>query len=119
MATEVFGYDLDDLKKYYGIVSIAHEDPVAYVRIQEVYLPKGCSPESTPVLLGLRVNQPRPEIYVMPGIRLPDGKEPRSISIVTILGESWMQYSYQLPYDRQVHSLDQFVEGSVRRFAKN
>lgn len=119
MATEVFGYDVDELKQYYDTVSMAYEDPVAYVRIQTVFLPRGCSPESTPVLLGLRVNQSRPEIYVQPGIRLPDGQEPRSISIVTILGESWMQYSYQLTYDRQVHSLDQFVEGSVRRFAKN
>lgn len=119
MTTEVLAGDLEDVKQQYTSVKVATNGLLNYVRIDSVSLPKGCTPESTPVLLVLRPGQAKPEIYVKPGIKLGNGRDPRSISTVTIEGEGWLQFSYQLNWDPSQHSLVQFIEGALRRFAKN
>jgi hypothetical protein len=119
MTTEVLANDLEDVKQQYATVKVANNGSLNYIRIESVSLPTGCMPESTPVLILLRPGQAKPEIYVKPGIKLSNGREPRSISPVTIEGESWLQFSYQLNWDPNQHSLVQFIEGALRRFAKN
>lgn len=119
MTTEVFACDLEEVKEQYSSVKVATNGSLTYVRLDSVSLPKGCTPESTPVLLVIRPGQAKPEIYVKPGIKLGNGREPRSVSTVTIEGESWLQFSYQLNWDSNQHSLVQFIEGALRRFAKS
>jgi len=119
MTTEVFTDDLEEVKEQYHSVKIANNGSLCYVRIDSVTLPIGCTPESTPVLLVLQPGQAKPEIYVKPGIKLSNGREPRSISTLVIEGESWLQFSYQLDWDPNQHSLVQFIEGALRRFAKS
>lgn len=116
---EVYGYDLEELKAQYEDVQVCSNGSFSLVRITGVDLPKGCKPPSSAVLLLLKPGQPKPEIYVRPGIKLPNGKDPRSTSTVTIEGESWLQFSYQFEYNKDTHSLVQFIESSLRRFAKN
>lgn len=118
MTTEVLAGDLEDVKCQYQSVKVAINGPLTYVRIESVSLPQGCNPESTPVLLVLRPGQPKPEIYVKPGAKLPNGRDPRSTIVVAIEGETWLQFSYQLSWDPNQHSLVQFIEGALRRFAK-
>jgi len=113
------GYELDDLKEQYKTVSVSENGSNTYVLVEKAGLPPGCHPKETPVLLVLNSGQPRPEIYVKPGIKILNGQDPRSTSIINIQGQSWMQFSYNLEFDRNKHSLVQFIAGSLRRFSKN
>jgi hypothetical protein len=109
------------LKHLYGTVDRLAENSSGpqLLRINEARVPKGCSPSRTRVLLRIAPGQPRPEIFVQPGIRLPNGKEPRSTSTVLVAGESWLQFSFSFPWDEQQHTLDQFVAASLQRFARS
>lgn len=119
MTVETYGYDLEEVKQQYGGVEIATNTSAIFVRVLNADLPKGCQPKNTPVLLVLKPAQARPEIYVKPGIRLSNGREPQSANPVTIEGGSWLQFSYQFEFNKDTHSLVQFIECSLRRFAKN
>jgi hypothetical protein len=89
------------------------------MRIASAPLPRGCSPKQTPVLLVFEGEQRRPQIYVSPDTRVPNGGVPRSTSIVHFEGEPWMQFSYQFPWNEQDDSLEKFVITALSRFAKN
>jgi len=116
---EYFGYNIEELNELYGSVKVLNNQTVIYVRISDVNLPTGCKPSATEIILVLKDGQARPEIYVKPGIVLFNGVSPRSVSIIAIEGESWLQFSYQFVWDKQQHTLVQFVEGALRRFALN
>ena len=88
------------------------------MRLEGVTLPRGCTPSTTPVLLMCDLRS-RPQIYVKPGIRLPNGIEPRSTSRVQVEGEEWLQFSYSFPYDENAHSFVQFIGAALRRFDKS
>lgn len=119
MTDEHLETEVASLKEAYGAISLAAATGGRHlVRIEEITLPKGCSPSTTAVLLVIAPGQPRPQIYVKPGIKLPNGKVPRSTSAVTVEGEGWMQFSYSFPWDENSHSLVQLVGASLRRFAK-
>lgn len=112
-----FDYNIDEINEQYENVKILEQQTVVYIRIENVYLPLGCTPISTEVILVLKNGQQRPEIYVKPGITLTNGVLPRSISVIAIEGESWLQFSYQFPWDKQQNTLIQFIEGALGRFA--
>ena len=119
MSTKVHTDGLEEVKEQYQFVKVATNGAVTFVRIDSVSLPSGCTPEVTPLLLVLRNGQVRPEIYVKPGIKLANGRDPRSVNVVTLESESWLQFSYQFGWDPDQHSLVQFIEGALRRFAKD
>ena len=109
--------ELVDLKATYEKVSTAKgATGQTLIRLEEVALPQGCTPATTPVLV-VCDGQPRPQIYVKPGIKVPNGAEPRSTSRVQVEGEEWLQFSYNFSYDER-HSLVQFIGAALRRFAK-
>jgi hypothetical protein len=116
MATDTL--PIEQLKQVFGEVATAvGAGQQKLIRITAAPLPKGCTPAETPVLLV--VQPPKPVIYVKPGIRLPNGRDPRSTSIVQVEGESWMQFSYNFPYDESFHTLVQFVATALNRFKKD
>jgi|ERR1043165_637149 hypothetical protein len=118
MTPETIDLELQALKETHGEVSTAAGLPgQVLLRIEKAILPAGCKPAETSVLLVLHGGQ-RPALYVEPGIRLPNGAVPRSTSSVQVAGVEWMQFSYTFPYDENTHTLVQFVETSLRRFAK-
>jgi hypothetical protein len=111
--------EIKELKAAYGDVSISAGEPAqTLVRIARVQLPAGCRPVETTGLLILQDGQ-RPLFYVKPGIMLPNGVAPRSTSSVQVAGEEWMQFSYAFQWDESCNTLVQFVETSLRRFAKS
>jgi hypothetical protein len=112
--------ELEGMKEAYGEIATATGALGQFlIRINQVDLPKGCSPAGTPVLLVWPSGQPRPQVSVKPGIRLPNGAVPRSTSTVQIEGEAWMQFSYAFTWDKENHTLVQLVETAIRRFAKS
>jgi hypothetical protein len=118
MTTDTVMQDIEQLKEAFGEVATAVGScQQTLILIKAASLPKGCTPAETPVLL---VMQPsRPLIYVKSGIKLPNGRDPQSTSIVQVEGESWMQFSYSFSYDETLHTLVQFVGAALNRFKKN
>jgi hypothetical protein len=120
MTEAMLAQELAQLKEGFGEIDLATGSAgQKLIRIRSARLAKGCSPAETPVLLVVRGDQPRPEIYVKPGIRLPNGREPRSTSLMQIEGESWLQFSYSFAYDPNVHTLAQFAAAALTRFKKD
>lgn len=117
MSPEILRVEIKGLKAAYREVSTAAGAPgQTLIRIESVALPAGCSPASTPALLVIQEGQ-RPQLYLKVGIRLPNGVAPRSTSVVQVAGTERMQFSYSFPWDETTHTLVQFVEASLRRFA--
>ena len=111
---------IDQLKCVYGHASIriATDADRTLVRLENVELYDGCQPPSTPMLLLFDASQPKPLVYVQPGQRLANGKPPRSTSAVIIGGESWMQFSFNIPWG-EAHGIIRFVAAARQRFAQN
>ncbi len=116
MEPENLQKEVADLKTAFGdLATTMATNGQQLLRIEQVSLPAGCNPSSTPVLLVLQSG--RPQIYVKPGIVLPSGATPRSASVVTIEGESWLQFSFSFPWDESINTLVQLVAGSIQRFS--
>ncbi len=117
---EALTREIGNLKDAFGEVDVATgSGGQKLIRIKDVALPKGCSPESTPALLVTQQDQERPQIYVKHEITLPNGKKPRNANPVQVEGEGWVQFSYAIKWDKNLHSLVQFVGAALRRFAKS
>lgn len=110
---------IEELKEAYGAVATVTAPPgETYIRIESVTLPKGCKPTTTPVLVVVK-GSARPVCYVKPGIKVPNGVDPRSTSTVEAQGEAWLQFSYNFAWEWSTHTLVQFVGSSLRRFARH
>jgi len=88
------------------------------VRVSEVDLYEGSTPRATPMLLVLDPGQPKPLAYVQPGQLLANGKAPKSTSIVMVGGESWLQFSFNIPWDESM-GIIRFVAAARQRFAQD
>ncbi len=118
MTQEALNQDISQLKERFGSVQVANGSAgQTLIKIDELALPRGCSPPTTPVLVVVQQGQPRPQVYVRPGTKASGGVEPRSTSVVQVEGEAWLQFSYSFPWDENTNSLVQFVESALRRFA--
>ncbi len=99
-------------------VRVAVEGPRTLVRINDIELYETCRPRSTPVLLVLDPSQPKPAVHVQPGQALANGKAPRSTSVVAVGGESWMQFSFNIPWEVR-HGIVRFLAAARQRFAQD
>lgn len=117
MLAETLAFEIEELKAAYGAIQQATTDEQTLVRIERVPLPSGCQPPESTGILVLGQGQ-RPQFYLKPGIRLANGVIPRSTSSVQIAGEEWLQFSFTFVWDESTSTLLQFVEASLRRFAK-
>lgn len=108
-----------DLVSIYGDeVRLAREGARTLVRLPEVEMPPGCRPQTTPMLLVFVPGQPKPIPYVRPGQLLANGRAPRSTSTQMVGGESWMQFSFNIPW-AEGHGVMRFVAAARQRFAQN
>jgi hypothetical protein len=108
-----------DLVSIYGDgVRTAREGTRTLVRLPGVEMPPGCRPQTTPMLLAFDPDQPKPLPYVQPGLLLPNGREPRSTSTQMVGGESWMHFSFNIPW-AEGQSIMGFVAAVRQRFAQN
>jgi len=108
-----------DLVSVYGDgVRTAREGARTLVSLSGVEMPPGCRPQTTPMLLVFDPDQPKPLPYVHPGQLLANGREPRSASTQMVGGESWMQFSFNIPW-AEGQSIMRFVAAARQRFAQN
>lgn len=119
MKPETIEQVIGDLVSTYGDgVRVGREGPRTLVRLSEVGMPPGCRPPATPMLLVFDPDQPKPVPYVQPGQLLANGRAPRSTSTQMVGGESWMQFSFNIPWT-EGQSILRFITAARQRFAQN
>ena len=119
MRAETIDQAIRDLVSVYGDgVRTAREGSRTLVRLSDVDLPPGCRPPMTPMLIVFDPDQPKPIPYVQPGQLLANGRAPRSTSTQIVGGESWMQFSFNIPW-AEGQSVIRFVTAARQRFAQN
>ena len=99
-------------------VSIATESGKTLLRIDNVELYPTAQPPSTAMMLVLDPDQPKPIPYVEPGQLLSNGKAPKSTSPALVGGESWLQYSFNVPWSEE-HGIIRFIAAARQRFAQH
>lgn len=119
MKPETIEQAIRDLVSIYGDgVRVARDGGRTLVRLPEVEMPRGCRPQTTPMLLVFDPGQPKPVPYVQPGQLLSNGRGPQSTSTQIVGGESWMQFSFNIPW-AEGQSIMRFVTAARQRFAQN
>jgi len=120
MKVESIGDAVKVITEVYGSeqVRVANEGTRTLVRIAVVELYATSKPATTPMLLVFDPEQPKPSVYVQPGQLLANGKAPRSASTVLVGGESWMQFSFQIPWEEH-HGIRRFIAAARQRFAQD
>lgn len=99
-------------------VRMAADGACTLVRIAVVELYPTSKPPTTPMLLVLDPAKPKPAVYVQPGQLLANGKVPKSTSTVLVGGESWLQFSFNIPWEEQ-HGIRRFIAAARQRFAQD
>lgn len=119
MRAETIEEAIRDLVSVYGDgVRTAREGCRTLVRVSEVELPAGCRPPATPMLLVFDPGEAKPTPYVQPGQLLANGRAPRSTSTQIVDGESWMQFSFNIPWV-EGQSIIRFITAARQRFAQD
>jgi hypothetical protein len=85
------------------------------IRIAPFELYPECRPANTAMLVVLDPGQPKPQVFVTPGQLLTNGRAPRSSSTILIGGESWMQFSFNIPWS-DGDNIMRFLSAARKRF---
>jgi hypothetical protein len=110
---------VEELRAAYGErVRVAQDGARTLVRLDGVGVPAGCQPAASEFLLLFEPGAAKPQHFVRPGQTLSNGKAPKNSSTVAIAGESWMTFSYNIPY-RDGDSLLRFVAALQLRFGRD
>ena len=99
-------------------VRVAKEGARTLVRVERLELQPGCAPPATPLLLVLDPGQPKPQAYVQPGQLLANGKAPTSTSVQLVGGESWLQFSFNVPWEER-RGIGAFIAAARQRFEQD
>jgi hypothetical protein len=70
------------------------------------------------MLLVFDPSQSKPLVYVQPGQLLTNGRVPKNSSAVLVVGESWMQFSFNIPWV-EGDSIMRFVAAARQRFTQD
>jgi hypothetical protein len=119
VTAETIEQAIRDLVAVYGDgVRTACAGTRTLVRLSDVELPPGCQPARTPMLIVFDADQAKPVPYVPPGQLLANGRAPRSTSTQSVGGESWMQFSFNIPW-AEGQGIVRFIAAARQRFAQN
>ncbi len=119
MSPEVIQRAVSELTATYGeTVRCIQEGGQVLARIDGVELYDSCTPARTKILLVLNPAQPKPLFYVLPGQTLSNGRLPKNSSNEMVAGESWMRFSFNIPWD-DGDVIIQFVASIRQRFAQS
>ena len=88
------------------------------VQIERVELYPGCQPAETTMLIVLDPGHPKPQVFVTPGQLLANGRLPRNNSNILIAGQTWMQFSFNIPWS-DGDNIMRFITAARQRFMQN
>jgi hypothetical protein len=104
------------LSSVYGQdVTLGQDGVRRLIRIATFELYPDCRPANTAMLVVLDPGQPKPQVFVTPGQLLTNGRAPRSSSTILIGGESWMQFSFNIPWS-DGDNIMRFLAAARKRF---
>jgi hypothetical protein len=88
------------------------------VQIERVELYPDCRPPETTMLVVLDPGHPKPQVFVTPGQQLANGRLPKNNSNILIAGQTWMQFSFNIPWS-DGDSIMRFIAAARQRFTQN
>jgi hypothetical protein len=119
MQSETIEQAKKDVIAVYGAeVRFATEGAKTLMRIGSIELYPTCRPPATPMLLAFDESQAKPLAYVHPGQLLANGRVPKNSSAVLVGGESWMQFSFNIPWT-EGDSIIRFIAAARQRFIQD
>ncbi len=119
MQTESIEQAKKDVIAVYGEgARFAREGAQTLMRIDNIELYPTCRPPATRMLLLLDPSQPKPLVYAQPGQLLANGRVPKNSSTVLVAGESWMQFSFNIPW-AEGDSIIRFIAAARQRFIQD
>lgn len=104
----------EELKAAYPTATAATDGSRRLIRLPEVHFPAGCEPEAGGALIVLDPAAPKPEMYLTEVPVLPSGNRV-SIGTVTVAGQSWQTFSFNVTWEEGRHTAIQFVEAKLAR----
>lgn len=119
MTPETIEKCVQTLFEVYGEgIRVAREGQQTLARVSKVDLYPTCQPPVTTMLLVFDPAQPKPVPYVQLGQLLSNGRSPRSTSVQLVGGESWLQFSFNIPWTEE-DGVMRFLSAARQRFAQN
>lgn len=107
----------EELRAAYPEATAATDAGRRLIRLPEVHFPAGCKPEIAAALMVLDPNAPKPDLYlnVVPVLR--SGNQV-STGTVTLAGQTWQTFSFNVAWDEGRHTAIQFIEGKLARLRR-
>jgi hypothetical protein len=119
MTQETIDKCVQALVEVYGEgVRVAREGQQTLTRVSKVELYPTSQPPVTTMLLVFDTAQSKPVPYVQPGQLLANGRSPKSTSMQLVGGESWLQFSFNIPWTEE-DGIMRFLASARQRFAQN
>jgi len=107
------------LASVYGqTIKVGQDGHRRLIQIDRVELYPGCRPLETTMLLVLDPAHPKPQVFVTPGQLLANGRLPKNNSNILIAGQTWMQFSFNIPWS-DGDNIMRFIAAARQRFAQN
>ncbi len=107
------------LGSVYGqTVKVGQEGQRRLLQIERVELYPGCQPPHASMLVVLDPGHPKPQVFVTPGQLLANGRLPKNNSNILIAGQTWMQFSFNIPWS-DGDNIMRFIAAARQRFAQN
>jgi hypothetical protein len=107
------------LASVYGeTIKVGHDGQRRLVQIECVELYPGCLPSQTTMLVVLDPGHPKPQVFVTPGQQLANGRLPKNNSNILIAGQTWMQFSFNIPWS-DGDNIMRFIAAARQRFVQN
>ena len=119
MNEQVISRFVAELCEAYPGAQVLRDGGVVCVKPGVRDFPDGCKPASTEVLVRLQASEQAPRVFVRNKPTTPGGVIPRNVNPEIVAGESWFGFSFSLVWDPERNTAEQFLEGALRRFAKN
>ncbi len=107
------------LASVYGqTIKVGKDGARCLVQIERVELYPGCQPPQTTMLIVLDPGHPKPQVFVTPGQQLANGRLPKNNSNILIAGQTWMQFSFNIPWS-DGNNIMRLIAAARQRFAQN
>ena len=117
MTTETIRLMEEELKAAYPAATATTEGGRKLIRLPEVDFPSGCKPERGAALIVLDPNAPKPDMFLNEVPVLPSGNRV-SAGVVTVAGQSWQTFSFNVTWEEGWHTAIQFVEEKLARLRR-
>jgi hypothetical protein len=107
------------LASVYGeVIKVGQDGQRRLVQIERVELYPACHPPETTMLVVLDPGHPKPQVFVTPGQQLANGRLPKNNSNILIAGQTWMQFSFNIPWS-DGDNIMRFIAAARQRFTQN